>query len=324
MLRGDRLGPVLIVSVAGTSLWACAPHPASAPRPHAVVRFTTGPPGGGFYPLGEGLARAYARSLADATIEVRPSEGAVANVEAIQRGDADLGFAFADVAYIAFGGLLKGASGPYDRVRGVAVLQLTPVHLVVRAQSSIARISDLRGRRVGVGPPGSGTALTAGLVLEAFGIGPAAVHMELLPFNAAAVRLVNGTLDAMFDAAIYPTESVQVATRAGAQLMSVAGPPIERLRHEYPFFRVAVIPRGAYPGVVRAVHTIGIDSLLVCRRDLEEALVYDLTRRFFEALPSLSSSQDALRFMDLDQAPATPIPLHEGAARYYRERELTR
>ncbi|MBI3264598.1 MAG: TAXI family TRAP transporter solute-binding subunit, partial [Acidobacteria bacterium] len=171
---------------------------------------------------------------------------------------------------------------------------------------------------------GSGTALTAGLVLEAFGIGPTAVHTELLPFNDAAVRLVNGTLDAMFDAAVYPTESVQAATRAGARLMSVAGPPIERLRHEYPFFRVAIIPRGAYPGVAQAVHTIGVDSLLVCRRDLPAALVYDLTRRFFEALTLLSSSQDALRFMDLDQAPATPIPLHEGAARYYRERELTR
>ena len=63
---------------------------------------------------------------------------------------------------------------------------------------------------------------------------------------------------------------------------------------------------------------------LVCRRDLDETLVYDLTRRFFEALPSLSSSQGALRFIDLDQAPATPIPLHDGAARFYRERELLR
>lgn len=324
MLCGDRLALALVIPAAATGQLACAPGPAPAPPSHAVVRFWTGPPGGGFYPLGEGLARAYARSLSDAIVEVRSSEGAVSNVEAIQRGDADLGFAFSDVAYIAYGGSLKGASGPYDRVRGIAVLQLTPVHFVVRADSGIDGIDDLRGRRVGVGPPGSGTALTAELILQAFGLGPTAVHLELLPFNDAAARLVQGTLDAMFDAAIYPTESVQAATRAGARLMSVTGTPIERLRRGYPFFRVAVIPRGAYPGVAQAIHTIGVDSLLVCRRDLPEALVYDLTRRFFEALPSLASSQDALRFMDLDQAPATPIPLHDGAARYYRERELTR
>jgi len=106
--------------------------------------------------------------------------------------------------------------------------------------------------------------------------------------------------------------------------MPIAGPPIDRLRHEYPFLRVTAIPRGTYPGDVPTIRTIGVDSLLVCRRDLDEQLVYDLTRRFFDALPSLSSSQGALRFMDLDQAPATPIPLHEGAARFYRERELLR
>jgi len=70
------------------------------------------------------------------------------------------------------------------------------------------------------------------------------------------------------------------------------------------------------------IHTIGVDSLLICRKDLDESIVYDLTKHFFEALPALSSSLDALRFMDLDESPATPIPLHDGAARYYREREL--
>jgi TRAP transporter TAXI family solute receptor len=150
------------------------------------------------------------------------------------------------------------------------------------------------------------------------------VQVEQLQFNDAADRLVNGTLHAMFDTAIYPAASVTQATREGARLVPIAGPAIERLRHEYPFLRVTVIPRDTYPGGSQTIRTIGVDSLLVCRRDLDETLVYDLTRRFFEALPSLSSSQGALRFMDLDQAPATPIPLHDGAARFYRERELLR
>jgi TRAP-type uncharacterized transport system substrate-binding protein len=85
-----------------------------------------------------------------------------------------------------------------------------------------------------------------------------------------------------------------------------------------------MIPGSTYPGHPDAIHTIGVDALLVCRRDLEESLVYDLTRRLFEALPSLSSQQESLRLMDVELAPATPIPLHEGAARYYRERELWR
>ncbi len=307
------------------ALWCGACRPATqAPAPPAVVRFSTGTPGGGFYPLGEGLARAYERLFESVTFQINPTAGAVTNVEAIQHDAADLGFAFADVAYMAYVGRLGEAAGAFDRLRGIAVLQLTPVHLMVGRDSRITKVGHLRGRRIGVGPPGSGTALTAGLILQAFGIAETAVDVEQLQFNEAAARLVDGTLDAMFDTAIYPAASVTVAAQAGAHLLPIAGPPIERLRHDYPFLRVTMIPRDTYPGVGDTVRTIGVDSLLVCRRDLDERLVYDLTRRFFEALPSLSSSQGALRFMDLDQAPATPIPLHDGAARFYRERELLR
>jgi TRAP transporter TAXI family solute receptor len=284
----------------------------------------SGPLGGGFYPLGQSLARAYERLLPDVAVEHFPSTGAVTNVELIQRGDADLALVFADVTYIAFVGRLSGSSEAFERLRGVAVLQLTPVHLVVRRESGVWDVRDLRGRHVAVGPPGSGTALTAELVLNAFGINLSEVHAEALQFDDAAHRLVDRRLDAMFDTAIYPTEAVRMAAAAGARLIPLTGPPIEKLRHDYPFFRAAVIPRNAYPGFSEPVHTIGVDSLLVCRRDLGEDVVYALTRRFFDALPTLSSSRGALRFMDLDQAPATPIPLHEGAARYYRERELLR
>jgi TRAP transporter TAXI family solute receptor len=206
----------------------------------------------------------------------------------------------------------------------MAVLQLTPLHFVVRAGSDIRSITDLKGRRVSVGLPTTGTALTVRLIFEAFGITKGEVDIENLSFNDAARRLVDGTLDAMFDTAVYPADSVEMVTRAGGHLVPVVGFAIERLRGEYPFYRSAVIPRNTYHGVSEPVRTIGVDALLVCSRDLDEMLVHDLTKGFFEALPSLSSSVDALRFMDLEQSPATPIPLHSGAARFYRERELQR
>lgn len=284
----------------------------------------SGPLGGGFYPLGVGLAGAYNRQPSDLNVQHSASTGAVTNVELLERGEADLALVFADVTYIAFVGRLPGTSEAFKRLRGVAVLELTPVHLVVRRDAGINDVRDLRGLHVAVGPPGSGTALTAELVLRAFDIDPSDVHTEALQFDEAARRLVNRTIDAMFDTAMYPTSAVELSASAGARLIPLTGPPIDKLRREYPFFRDAVIPRRAYPGVTEAVHTIGVDSLLICRRDLDEDLVYDLTRKFFDALPTLSLSRGTLRYMDLDEAPATPIPLHEGAARYYRARELQR
>ena len=280
--------------------------------------------GGGFLPLANHLAGVYREKLPNLTIETVSTAGGVANIEALPRGDAALGLAFADITYLSFQGRWRPGEPASDRIRAVAVMQLTPVQLVVRQDSHIRDVGDLRGHRVGVGPPGSGTAITARLVLGAFGVTPADVHAEALPFKDAADRMIDGTLDAMFDDAIYPAEAILTAVRAGARLLPLHGLPIERLRHQYPFFRRTIIPNGAYLGATHEVHTIGVDSLMICRLGLDESLVYDLTRVFFEALPTQPFLQNELRFMDLDQAPATPIPLHEGAARYYRERELMR
>jgi len=312
---------MLRVGVGAAMLCAGCARVASDPPP-TTVRLTTGPPGGGFYPIGERLGAAWSRMFSNTAINVQPSGGGVANVEAIQAGSADVGFTFADVAYIAYQGRLAGEARPFDRLRGIAVLQWTPVHLVVSPTSSIDTVQDLRGRRVGLGPPRSGTALTATLVLQAFGINISEVRTELLPFEDAEKKLIAGGLDAMFDNAVYPAESVLKATRSGARMLSLTGEPVRRLSRSYPFLRMTLIPPDTYVGVSSAVHTVGVESLLVCRSDLDEGLVYELTKAFFAVLPSLSLSQDALRFIDPEQASATPIPLHEGAARYYREREL--
>jgi hypothetical protein len=295
-------------------------QPAPVAPVRAVVRLTTGTPGAGFYPLGEALAQGLRQARPSPDVQVHDSAGSVANIEALQRGDADLGLSYADVAYMAFVGRLEGRPQAFEELRGIAVLELTPVHLVVRANSGVRDAADLRGRRIGVGLPGSGSALTADIVLAALGIDASAVHLEPLRYVEAGNRVAAGTLDAMFVTGSDPMASVRASTGAGARLVPLTGAAIERLRHEYPFFRPTVIPGGTYPGHPDPIQTIGVDNLLVCRRSLDESLVHDLTARFFEILPSLAM----LTSMDLDQAPAAPIPLHDGAARYYRERELSR
>jgi hypothetical protein len=190
----------------------------------------------------------------------------------------------------------------------------------VRAGSAIADAASLRGRRVAVGPTGSGSALTAQIVLRALGIDETAVLVEPLKYNEAAARLAAGTIDALFVTGSDPVDSVRVSTQAGARILPLGGPAIEQLRHDYPFFRPTVIQGGTYPGHPAPIRTIGVDNLLLCRRGLDESAVHDLTEQFFLQLPSMR----ILGGMDLEQAPATPIPLHDGAARYYRERELER
>lgn len=296
----------------------------SEPANRQVIRLTTGLPGASFSPLGTALVGAYSKVMTDLSFEVVPSGGAVENLESLQRGAADLGFAFADVTYLAFIGRLDEDMRPFDRLRGVATLQPTAIHVLIRPDSGIASIDQLRGRRVALGPTGSGTAITSRVLLEAFGVPITEVRGQYLPFLESANGVVRGELDAAFVSAGFPAESVLTATRGGAHLLGVSGPVVERLRTNYPFLKVALIPAGTYPSFRTPVHTVGIDTLIACSADLAETLVYRLTKTFFDALPEMATQVDALRRMDLSRAPATAIPLHGGAARYYRERELLR
>jgi TRAP transporter TAXI family solute receptor len=301
---------------------ACASEP---PRPaRAVVRFTVGTPGGGIYALADALVREYRRSFPNLDFVVRDRPTAVGNVTTVARGDADFAFSYADTAYSAYVAGARGPVPPIDQIRGVAVLQLAPIHLVVGHHVAARSIRGLAGLRVGVGPPMSSTLLEASLLLDTYGVDRSQMHLESLPFDQAAERLSRGTLDAFFEIASYPAESVRRALSDGATLVPLEGPVIDVLRHQSVFLNRTVIPAHTYPRQATSIHTLGVHNLLVCRRDLDEGLVHELTGRLFELLPSLVTDQDSLRLVDLHQAPATPIPLHDGAARYYRERELER
>jgi uncharacterized protein len=317
MIGGRRCVVAMLVAAVAVS---CGRDDVEPPaRAVREVRLVSGPAGGGFLPLGEQFVEALNQRMRGVRIRMIRSYGAVSNIRAIQQGEAEIAFTFADVAYMAYSGQLAHDLQPFDQLRGIAVLQVTPIALVARAGLPIKGPQDLRGRRVGVGPALSGTAVTASLILHAYGLDEKTVSVETLGFQEAAARLLDGSLDAMFDNAISRSESLKQAADAGARFVPIEGPPADRLRRDYPFLTVALIPRELYGS---SVHTIGVDGLFICRSDLDDIVVYELTKELFASLKSLG--RGALRLMDVEQAPATPLPLHPGAARYYRERELSR
>jgi TRAP transporter TAXI family solute receptor len=288
-----------------------------------TVRFLAAWQGGGFGALASDLVVVYRRALPGVAFQSIPGLTPAATLESIQAGSADLGFAFANGAYNAFVDGLHGQQ-PFDRLRAIANLGVTPIQFVVGPGISISGVQDLRGKRISAGVRGSNTERALSLLLPRYGIRPTDVHEEAMRPAEAADRLVAGTLDAMLVDTMYPADWITGVMAAGGRLISLTGAPVDQLRKDYWFYRLARIPAHAYPSQDEPVFTIGVESLLICRRDLDEHLVHDLTAAFFDALPKLSSARTALRFMDVDQAAAVPIPLHAGAARYYRERELQR
>ena len=234
-------------------------------------------------------------------------------LEAVERGEADVALTGADHAYFAYREALQGGAR-LSNLRAMAALQVIPLHLLLRP--GIRDISDLQGRNVGTN---SVSRQLVKLLLAEFDLTPLQLH--ILPPDLALRRLGEGDLDGVFYPALS-TPAIEAALRRGARLMPIEGSAVGRLRRAYPFVRFVSIPEATYGGQTVPVHTLGVALVYVCRRDLDEQLVYELTKLLFDVLPRLNAHSLPLHLVDVKEASATPIPLHEGSARYYREQEL--
>lgn len=281
---------------------------------HGPLRLATGAQGGTAQPFGEQLARAIGdHGLPIETVE---TAGGWENVAVVDRGDAELALAFND----APGG---------ERVRTIAPLYESVLHAVVRGASGITSVATMRGKRVAIGPAGSGTEGVTSELLRHVGLDPAKDLSALRMAHAdAATALEKGEIDAAFVLAAPPTSSVARMLRVpGAALLALGtlGPDgtIDGLRASLPFLGSARIAAGTYgdaPPV--ALGTLGCDTLLVARDTVPESEVHDVTAELFASKSELALREPALAGLtEHFDAVALRFPLHPGAARYYRRDE---
>jgi TRAP transporter TAXI family solute receptor len=273
--------------------------------------------------MGEALAKALLRD-ARYTVDLQTTED-LGTVRSIQDGTSDCGFTSANIAYEAVAGRLPDDARRYDRLRGVALVQLAPLHFVVRKGSTIHKVSDLRGRRLAIGTPEGATSRIAMLVLHAYGLGRDSVHIVDEGLGKAMPLLQSGQLEGAFLLYGQTTQGRSRGPEQAEQTVQVVplyGAPIEHLRQEYPFIRPALILAGLYPNQKEAIRTIGVETMIICRADLGPERVQDVTEAWFRATNHLLGSSFMFETISPDLASATPIPLHEGATRYYRAKRL--
>ena len=308
---------------AAASLGGCREAEPESRR--TTLTFATGRRGFSADQFGRGIIDVYSTKFPDLDFSVHPDRGgSFANVQNLRRGTADIGFAQADTAYLAY----KRSSEEFRaQLRGIAVLNVATVQMLVRNDSEIRSVSQFRGRRLSVGIPGGPSEVAARVILEAYGLTPNAVHFEShedLTMSEIAQRVRDKTTDVGIVSTSLPVNSISESpNEVGVELVSMEPDKITRIRSRYPFYEPIVIPANTYTGQRSEIRTVGAHGLLVCRDTLPEELVYRLTKAFFEALPGLREGYPAVRLIDAEQGLASPIPLHAGAARYYRERELT-
>lgn len=302
-----------------------------------LFRIGTGGPQGTYFPIGNLIAAA----LSEGTIAcdtdagcgipgllsvAQLSNGSVSNVKAISAGVLEAGLVQADVAYWAYSGTGEFAGGPrHTNLRAIASLYQESVHIVVARRSHIARIPDLRGLRVSLDEPGSGTLVDARIVLHASGLTEKDLRPVYIKPQFAAEKLLSDGLDAYFIVAGHPTKSVVDLSRQGeGRLIPVDGNVANEIRRKFPFLTPTTIPADTYAGIA-ATATVGVSAQLLVSALLSEDLVYEITRTLWSERTRMLLGKGHPRGKDIRLESALEgvvVPLHPGAERFYRERKL--
>ena len=271
------------------------------------------------------LIQRFNGALPHTRVGLQSTEGGVVAVSAVDGGRGQLGLAQSDVVYLAYRRGIERNQYPHKNLRAIAVLWVNTFYVLVRRDSSFRSIEDLKGQRVGVIRPGTSGEFSARIVLGAHDMSYADVKpifestFDLMP------KLGSGEIDAVFSAnPVMLSAAQELGRTVPLRLLPIGRPVINRLRGSYPFLKPVTVAANQLSGQTEPIETLGSEWLLVCRSDLSEDLVYQLTRAFIEQLPAMARVHREAALIDPEQAPATPIPLHAGAARYYREREIMR
>ena len=287
--------------------------------PSGGVRISTGGAGGVYEAYGLALEDVLADELPDLTVHVDNSSGSVDNLSRIAAGRADLAFISADTAF-KVPALEETAGAPPGRIRAVARVYDEYVQVVVRSDSTLRTLSDLRGKRVSVGSEGSSVEITAQRLLDAAGMGhPTDILRRSYSVKESASQLEKGTLDAFFWVGGLPTGAVaQLASTIPIRLLPIDR-YVETLHRQYgSFYQLATVPAGTYTGV-GDTRTAAVPSYLLASLKLDDDLVFRLTSALFGHRTRIAEVVPSGRVLDIRSAISTAsIPLHPGAIRYYR------
>jgi uncharacterized protein len=289
------------------------------------LSIATGGTGGVYYPYGGGIAKIISENIpgVEATAEV--TAASVDNLKFLKDGRSDLAFTMADTVEDA--AQARGAFQATGAVpaRALAVLYSNYLHLVTRADTGLMKLTDLKGRVVSTGAPGSGTEVVAFRALEAVGINPKTdLTTQALGASQSVDALKDSKLDAFFFTGGLPTAAVlDFANTPGikARLIgSDAAIPQMRAKYGESTYFPLTIPKATY-GTDEDVIVVGIANILVVSETMSEDLAYDITRLLFEKQPELIAIHPQAKDLSLTTAVAgSPVPFHPGAIRYYTEK----
>jgi TRAP transporter TAXI family solute receptor len=310
------LGVAAALALGGASL------PAQAQE---FINILTGGTSGVYYPLGVALSKIYTDKLSGSRPSVQATKASVENLTLLQQGKGEIAFTLGDSLALGWAGDEEaGFRSKLTKLRGIAAIYPNYIQIVASKESGIKTLADLKGKRLSVGAPKSGTEINARAVLQGAGLSYQDLgKVEYLPFNESVELMKNRQLDATLQSAGLGVSSLRdLATSIPITVVEIPASVTDKVGAPYV---KATIPANTYGGQAEPVQTAAVINYLVTRSDLSDDTVYQMTKAVFENLPEIQAAHSAAKDIKLEDAlKGMPVPVHPGAERYFKEKGVVK
>ena len=324
MLRHKKLLLVLVLVLAAGFTFQIGTADAAKRR---FVSIASGWVTGAYFPMAGAISRVAYKNLQDKGIKVtaESSGASVANAKLIGTGDTDFAILQNDIASYAYEGKKPMFDEPITSLLGVCTLFPEHVQIVARKDAAIISVADLKGKKVAIGPVGSGTTENAVQILEAWGLKVEDLaKAEQLTAEQSADYLKDGRLDAaFFTVAVGAAVIVDTSIVIDTTIVPIEGSNVDKLIKKYPFYAKQGVPGGTYKGNDSDVPTVSVMAMLAARQDLENDIVYAIIDAMYADIDQLRKAQDKFKDISMETGlVGMSIPLHPGAAKYFKEKGI--
>ena len=315
MFMSSRL---IAAAVAGMTVLS-----APAAQAQAFINVLTGGTSGVYYPLGVAIGKIYSDKIPGVKTQVQATKASVENLILLQQGRGEIAFTLGDSLKAAWEGDAEaGFKTKLDKLRTIGAIYPNYIQIVATADSGIRTLADLKGKSLSVGAPKSGTELNSRAILAAAGLSYKDIgKVEYLPFAESVDLMKNRQLNATLQSAGLGVASLKdLSTSTEITVVSVPKEVVDKIG---PPFVSVMIPANTYTGQDKDVPTAAVINYLVTSSAVSDDLAYQMTKLIFESLPELANSHAAGKEIRLESAAmGSPVPLHPGAIRYYKEKGL--
>ncbi|MCY1294973.1 TRAP transporter solute receptor, TAXI family [compost metagenome] len=315
MTRHTRL------ALAGAAFLAVCTAAQAAP---VFINILTGGTSGVYYPVGVGLSQIYSHGIEGSKTSVQATKASVENLNLLQSGRGELAFALGDSVADAWNGDAEaGFKTPLKKLRAIAATYPNYIQIVASQESGIRSLADLKGKRISVGAPKSGTELNARAIFKAAGLTYQDMgKVEYLPFAESVELIKNRQLDATLQSSGLGQASIRdLSATLPVVFVPIPAEVVAKIGNNA--YQNATIPAKTYDGQDTDVPTAAIINVLVTHEGVGDDLAYQMTKLLFDNLPRLVTAHAAVKDIKLESAATNlPIPLHPGAERFYKEKGL--